>query len=103
MAKKYIDAGLLKDNLRASCLPIHEKGISGCLGDNESIADVINDQPAADVQEVRRGHWISVEDDVIFKCSKCDAEISTSWDYDDPDMFNYCPCCGARMGGENND
>lgn len=100
---KYINAELLKDNLRASCLPVDEKGISGILGDDKSIADYIDEEPSADVQEVRRGRWISVDGDVIFKCSKCDTEISTSWDYDDPDMFNYCPNCGARMDGEDND
>lgn len=38
--------------------------------------------------------------DVYFKCSLCNAEISTSWDYEEDDMFNYCPCCGARIDGE---
>ena len=47
----------------------------------------------------RAGEWISVEGDVIFKCSICDAEISTSWDYENDDMFAYCPCCGANMKG----
>lgn len=56
MTKKYIDANELIENLEASCMPIHEKGISGCLGDNKSIADVINNQPAEDVQEVRHGY-----------------------------------------------
>ena len=45
MAKKYIDAELLKDNLRAACLPVDEKGISGMLGDEKSIADYIDDEP----------------------------------------------------------
>lgn len=54
MAKKYIDAETLIAELDASCMPIFEKGISGILGDNESIADVIRSQPAADVQEVVR-------------------------------------------------
>ena len=47
------------------------------------------------------GEWVSVEGDVIFKCSICDAEISTSWDYENDDMWGFCPCCGANMkGGE---
>lgn len=36
-------------------MPIYEKGITGILGDNSSIADIINEQPTADVQEVKRG------------------------------------------------
>lgn len=47
----------------------------------------------------RKGVWISVDGDVIFKCSICEAEISTSWDYENEDMFSYCPCCGANMTG----
>ena len=54
MAKKFIDAEILIDELSASCMPIFEKGISGILGDEQSIADVIREQPAADVQEVVR-------------------------------------------------
>lgn len=47
----------------------------------------------------RVGEWLSVEGDVIFKCSLCDTEISTSWDYEEENMFRYCPCCGAEMKG----
>lgn len=98
MAKKYIDAELLKDNLRAACLPVDEKGISGMLGDDKSIADYIDDEPAADVQEVRRGKWSkeNTEYGVRVECSEC------KFEYPDSDFY-YCPCCGARMDGENND
>lgn len=46
------------------------------------------------------GEWESVEDDVIFKCSNCEAEVSTSWDYQNDHMFYYCPVCGAKMDGK---
>lgn len=55
--------------------------------------------PAADVVEVRHGRWISVAADVLFRCSLCDCEVSTSWGYDQDGMFDYCPCCGAKMDG----
>lgn len=55
----------------------------------------------ADVEPVRHGKWISVDSDVIFECSECGTEVSTSWDYDDPDMFTYCPNCGAKMDKED--
>ena len=55
----------------------------------------------AGYRKQRKGQWISVVGDVIFKCSLCEAEISTSWDYENEDMFSYCPVCGASMkGGE---
>lgn len=55
--------------------------------------------PTADVVEVKHATWVSVDADVIFRCSYCDAEVSTSWDYENDDMFHYCPCCGAKMDG----
>ena len=51
---RYIDADNLINELSAACMPIDEKGITGILGDNSSIADIINEQPTADVQEVVR-------------------------------------------------
>lgn len=68
----------------------------GCTA---NVVGVLLHMPAADVVEVRHGEWIPVEGDVIWKCSICDAEISTSWDYENEDMFKYCPCCGAKMDG----
>lgn len=40
---RYIDADNLINELSAACMPIYEKGITGILGDNSSIADIIND------------------------------------------------------------
>lgn len=54
---KYIDADNLIDELSAACMPIYEKGITGILGDNSSITDIINEQPTADVQEAKHGEW----------------------------------------------
>ena len=59
--KTYIDAKSLIDELSAACMPIYEKGITGILGDNSSIADIINEQPAVDVQEVKHGCWVYKE------------------------------------------
>ena len=42
---RYIDADNLINELSAACMPIYEKGITGILGDNSSIADIINEQP----------------------------------------------------------
>ena len=111
MVKKFIDVEMLIDELSASCMPIFEKGISGILGDEQSIADVIREQPSADVQEVKHGkntiECIPVDK---FKCSECGFEIhGFSQPVHDIDgyckyitecYFNYCPHCGARMDGD---
>ena len=56
--------------------------------------DEITRIPAADVAEVRPGEWIPVDEKRdAFDCSECDAMVSR--------MMNYCPNCGARMIGGN--
>lgn len=59
--------------------------------------------PTADVVEVRHGKWKPTEpdSDVRFFCSECETEISTSWDYDNAEMWRYCPNCGAKMDGRS--
>ena len=71
--------------------------------DLEDAKELIRNFPAADVAPVVRGRWIPAEpeSDVIFICSKCETEISTSWDYDQDEMWNYCPICGAKMDKED--
>ena len=97
---RYIDADNLIDELSAACMPIYEKGITGILGDNSSIADIINEQPTADVQEVKRGYWISERDPdennriQCFHCSVCDDDFHYIGAFV---ATKYCPNCGARM------
>ena len=73
-------------------MPIHEKGISGNLGDNKSIADIIQAQTAADVEPVRHSKWVA--DVGEYYCARCEYEMQ----YVTP----YCPNCGARMDGDSN-
>lgn len=64
--------------------------------------DDLNDLPAADVAEVRHGHWefpiFTDNDDVLdprVKCSKC-GKIEAAFA-----RWKYCPNCGARMNEED--
>ena len=91
---RYIDADNLINELSAACMPIYEKGITGILGDNSSIADIINEQPTADVQEVKRGEWKEdVLDNIV--CSTCGESFNIC--DNDTERFIYCPNCGAKM------
>ena len=104
---RYIDADNLINELSAACMPIYEKGITGILGDNSSIADIINEQPTTDVQEARHGKWESTElmyENGCTRCSECKTEYYAS-DLEEicGDTFPiYCPLCGARMDGDSN-
>lgn len=96
---RYIDADNLINELSAACMPIYEKGITGILGDNSSIADIINEQPTADVQEVKRGYWIPERDPdennriQCFHCSVCDDDFHYIGAFV---ATKYCPNCGAK-------
>ena len=57
---------------------------------------VIMDEPAADVVEVRHGRWI--EDWECQYCSECGEEHS--WE---TYRAAYCDVCGAKMDGGVND
>ena len=68
---------------------------------DESCASIVSDfenLPAADVEPVRHGRWIPLPHtgDCCYSCSECgflrDAYLL--------DTENYCPNCGARMGGK---
>lgn len=76
----------------------HSCSVHGCAILRAARERIVN-APAADVAPVVHGRWVSDEADVLFRCSECWTQISTSWDYDDL-RWNYCPDCGAKMDGE---
>ena len=62
--------------------------------------DIMN-IPSADVAPVRHGHWVKEKSDVLihWHCSVC----KNCYYLEEPNA-NYCPNCGAKMfGGEEND
>lgn len=64
--------------------------------------------PAADVAEVVHGEWLRADDDwnslTTIQCSLCREEWCFETD-DDVSLLNYkyCPNCGAKMDGGNDD
>lgn len=54
--------------------------------------------PAVDVVKVKHGKWEKANSCVfpVFKCSLCGLSVATGKTY-------YCPNCGAKMDGGNND
>lgn len=59
---------------------------------------IIDSAPTIDAVPVVHGYWIKNSgNSYTVKCSICKSEriSSDSW-------FEYCPRCGAKMGGETN-
>lgn len=68
--------------------------------------DDIENVPTADVAPVRHGRWIVEKGSGEYAvCSECKGKSGTQWDGVEPIplMTRYCPHCGARMDGGEND
>lgn len=60
--------------------------------------DTITDIELSDVQPVKHGKWLHINNGIIF-CSECEHEAYWDTDYGQQ-LFDYCPYCGARMDGD---
>lgn len=60
--------------------------------DTMGVLIVIDRQPTVEAEPVVHGKWNGVEHDMFFECSIC----GYLTDYM---LTNYCPKCGAKMGG----
>lgn len=90
---EYIERETLISELSASCMPIDDREISGLLGCNESIRDVINAMPSADARPERHGKWEKSCDGYSYFCSICKEEPDRSGRL----LSDFCPWCGAKM------
>ena len=101
---RYIDADTFKRNIETAMEKMHL--IAGVKGvDIGAVIKAIDLMPTADVVEVRHGEWQyeQLDEYKFYKvtCPYCGAYYMGNYDaYHDPDDFNYCPNCGAKMDGE---
>ena len=96
--KKYIDVDLLKAEFT---------GNFACEYPAPLVKALIDNQPVADVAEVKHGNWIDVPLNVYndrygmnkynlrTKCSVCEYAMPREYP-----RFNICPNCGAKMDKE---
>ena len=58
----------------------------------------LNSLPAADVVEMRHGRWLpsDIPDSILDKCSECGFDTGAF-------TFRFCPNCGAKMDGGQDD
>lgn len=70
-----------------------------------NIAAEINEIPSADVAPVVHGRWILYPRPHYFKCSKCKYTVpyKKAYAHNGGREYNYCPHCGAKMDGAENE
>jgi hypothetical protein len=66
-----------------------------CVGAVRSIVDHVEALPSAP-PERKSGKWIYHESVDVFECSVCGQQMVRN-------IFGYCPWCGARMEGEEDE
>ena len=100
--KEWLEKGAIIEYLTAVknvCVSNEEFETSDNLG--KIILEIKNGEiPAADVASVVHGYWAKEKTDVIvsWKCSAC----CNCYYLDEPNA-KYCPNCGAKMDGKDND
>ena len=65
-------------------------------------AELLDEVPKADVQEVRHGKWELIDECVNegVYCSNCHKKIYRAEYANQKVKSNFCPNCGAKMDGE---
>lgn len=90
---KYIDANLLKAEFTGNFTKAYAVPL---------IKSIIDQQPTADVQEVKHGHW-TFRYEGTYKKAKCYCSVCGKPNGVGGIISNqkkpYCPNCGARMDG----
>ena len=104
--KRLIYADDLLNEMAAGCIPIHEKGISGILGDESCIKDYIDNAPTVEAEPISHGRNITTEHPADeFICSECGIYLTDFLRIEDTACYEYtmkyCSNCGAKMDLED--
>lgn len=97
---RYIDAKELKNGVMTAMIDESSKDGDLPIRIGMLFCHFVDDTPAADVQEVKHGHWnvtirLSNEStSVIGDCSVCGYRGGMR-------RWNFCPNCGAKMDEED--
>lgn len=81
-------------------------GESGIIAEAfEDLANELEDFPAADVAPVQHGRWQYNTDFYVWRCSECgeNPHKGTGVVVVEENLPAYCPHCGARMDGAENE
>ena len=101
---RYIDVEPLEDKLKEHIKKTESELMLGALSTFLRVLDIT---PTADVAPIIHGDWKEekitfnkwggdvVTEKTLWRCSACG--------YEDSLAMNYCPNCGARMDGEDDE
>ena len=104
---RYIDADKLYRSIKTETNPYGKPTLDYNSG--LKVLDIIDNQPTADVHEVRHGHWIEDKETGCLICSECgrftDEIIGDMIEQDGKIIHRsmnpfYCSKCGAKMDVE---
>lgn len=89
MEKRLIDANALKKEVKSTF-----RGAIG-LTVTGAVHEIIDRQPTIDPESLRpHGKWVKDQFSYRYLCTNCKMTLP-EW----MGVFNYCPCCGAKMEG----
>lgn len=104
MAKEYIEREATVMKIREwfwSAPGVHPKL------DRDTAEDILFAIPAADVRPVVHAEWICIGRNLDgtsdFECSACLGILMDVPDDDEHDLCTFCPACGAKMDGGQDD
>lgn len=104
--QRLIDANALRERMYHDAFETDtdmQKWDSGCWIRYKMFENAIDDAPT--IEERKKGKWARQETDLMYwyECSECGAKPLYD-EYRTGRVFsNYCPNCGADMGGEEDD
>ena len=99
--KRMIDANACLQDMCKRC-NIENEGCH-CEPADCFIYDVIANATTVDAVEVAHGRWGNPEDCVCYQCSNCGEYSNQHYGLTEAIFFKYCPQCGAKMDGVNDD
>ena len=72
------------------------------LGTREDIANLVKSMPTVSQKQGRWMPWDLTWGRSVYSCTNCNDAMEVPMEMGKP-MFNYCPNCGARMEGEEDE
>ena len=98
---RYIDAVWLQFKMTA--MRGSSKGNMDRINTLWEVQDAIQQMPAADVRKNVHGEWVWDDSENCFLCSKCGNGYKNQPTLMGEPMFLFCPCCGAKMRGKEDE